>query len=398
MVDFTTSPTRWSLLVRPLQDLLTDAVTAHRADYRCHKFPAGVQVLLSVFAQLDHIESGRALIEELNDLTCTDHDRNLRQLVGFDGTDYWAEPLRLNQSSWSRANSQRSWRLWRYLFHRLLKVVRSKVSFAQLEGLGSIGKLVAVDGSLFDCLPQMVWALYRSEANKVKAHFFYEILTSLPVKMVVTTGKGDERQVLEEHFEPYTTYIVDRGYLDFSLFALMLKLKADFVTRAKAKLNFKVLQSHPVPAEQTLLGVESDQTIELAGTNAPRLKLRLVTYRFSKTKSYRYLTTRFELDALMIVRIYLYRWDIELFIGWIKGHLPFDHWYSQCENGVLIQLYAALITFLLLKLYCAMGQSPNFSILRKEELRWLKRHLFERLEELEVEAYLMRLLDPGSPT
>ncbi len=167
-------------------------------------------------------------------------------MVGFDGTDYWGQPLSLNQSSWSRANSQRSWRLWRYLFHRLLKVVRCKVSFAQLEGLSGLGKLVAVDGSLFDCLPQMVWALYRSDSNKVKAHFFYEVLTLLPDKMVLTNGKGDERKVLEEHFSPYTTYILDRGYLDFTLFEQMLKHKADFVTRAKDNLNFKVLQSHPL--------------------------------------------------------------------------------------------------------------------------------------------------------
>lgn len=216
--------------------------------------------------------------------------------------------------------------------------------------------------------------------------------------MVVTNGKGDERKVLEEHFRPYTPYILDRGYLDFSLFEQMLKQKADFVTRAKDNLNFKSLQSHPVAAEHALLGVESDQTIELAGTKAPKLKLRLVTYRFSKTKSYRYLTTRFDLDALTVVRLYLYRWDIELFIGWIKAHLQFGHWYSQCENGVLIQLYAALITFLLLKLFSALGRSCKFRVLNRESLRWLKRHLFEVVETLEVKAYLVRLLDAGSPT
>lgn len=163
MLDFTTSPTRWSLLVRPLQDLLTEAVTAHRADYRCHKFPAGVQVLLSVFAQLDQTESGRPLIEELNDLTCTNHERNLRQMVGFDGTDYWGQPLTINQSSWSRANSERSCRLWRYLFHRLLKVVRAKVSFAQLEGLSGLGKLVAVEA-----LYSIVWRKWSGRCIAVR--------------------------------------------------------------------------------------------------------------------------------------------------------------------------------------------------------------------------------------
>jgi hypothetical protein len=61
---------------------------------------------------------------------------------------------------------------------------------------------MAVDGSLFDCLPKMVWALYRSHSNKVKAHFFHEILTRLPLKLVVRSGKADERAVLEEHFQP----------------------------------------------------------------------------------------------------------------------------------------------------------------------------------------------------
>ena len=404
MLDFTTSPTRWSLLIRPLTDLLGcgdgcgDAVTAHRADWRCHKFPAATQVLLSVVAQLDQTQSGRALIEELNDLDCQTHARNLRQMVAFDGTDYWGQPLTLNQSSWSRANTERSWRLWRYLFHRLLNLARSKIPTAQLEGLSGIGKLVAVDGSLFDCLPQMVWALYSNDANKVKAHFFYEIVSGLPTKLVLTTGKGSERAVLEEHFLAHTTYIIDRGYLDFDLFGQMLKQKADFVTRAKDNLNYKVLEDLAVLPEQTLLGIESDQIIELNGANAPKLKLRLVTYRFGPKKTYRYLSSRFELDALSIVRLYLYRWDIELFFGWIKKHLQFSHWYSQCENGVLIQLYAGLITFVLLKLFSGLGQSPKFSGLRLECLRWLKRHLFEPIGSVEAQTYLTRLFDPDAPT
>ena len=64
-MDFTTSANRWQLLMRPLNQLLDTAVVSHRADWRCHKFPAKVQVMLSVVAQLDQCESGRALIEEL---------------------------------------------------------------------------------------------------------------------------------------------------------------------------------------------------------------------------------------------------------------------------------------------------------------------------------------------
>ena len=149
-MDFTTSANRWQWLTRPLNQLLQTAVTTHRADWRCHKFPAKVQVLLSVVAQLDRCESGRALIEELNDLDCQNHDRQLRQMVDFDGTDYWGQPLSINQSTWSRANATRSWRLWRYLFHQLLKLAQTKLTLAQLDGFSAVGKIVAVDGILFD--------------------------------------------------------------------------------------------------------------------------------------------------------------------------------------------------------------------------------------------------------
>ena len=225
-MDFTTSANRWQLFIRPLQDLLDGAVVSHRADWRCHKFPAHVQVLLSVVAQLEPCPSGRALIEELNDLDPANHHPNLRQMVDFDGLDYWGQALTINQSSWSRANTARSWRLWRYLFHQLLALARKRLSPAALEGLTSVGKLVALDSSLFDCLPKMVWALYRTHSNKLKAHFFHDILTGLPLKLVLTTGKGDERAVLEQHFQANTTYLLDRGYTDFSLFEQLARGKA----------------------------------------------------------------------------------------------------------------------------------------------------------------------------
>jgi hypothetical protein len=137
-MDFTTGVNRCQLLIRPLKDLLDRAVVTHRADWRCHKFPARVQVLQSMAARLDQGPSGRALIEELNDLDCQGHDRQHRQLVDFDHLDYWGQPLTINQSSWSRANAARSWHLWRYLFHRLLALARTALSPAQPEGLSSL--------------------------------------------------------------------------------------------------------------------------------------------------------------------------------------------------------------------------------------------------------------------
>ena len=69
-------------------------------------------------------KSANALLEELNDTTGPAQARNLRQMIGFDYLDR-AGPVTLNQSNFSRANKNRSYRLWRYCFHQLWKQAKA---------------------------------------------------------------------------------------------------------------------------------------------------------------------------------------------------------------------------------------------------------------------------------
>jgi IS4 transposase len=235
----------------------------------------------------------------------------------------------------------------------------------------------------------MTWAVYRTTIKKVKGHFFLN-LDGLPQKLVLTDGKGSERAVLENQIKAGYFYVFDRGYDDYTLFAAFRTLHAHFLTRLKSSANFEVLENHPVPPEQARVGVSSDQTVRLGGPQS-ELKLRLIGYQESTGKTYYYLTNRFDLDALSLVELYLYRWQIELFFGWIKRHLQFGHWYSQNPNGVLIQLYAGLITFLLLKLYAVHSSKPQWVALRIDFVRWIQRRLFNRVSQAEIEAYAQKI-------
>ena len=328
-------------------------------------------MLLSIFAHLSAAPSANAVLEELNDLECQSRERNLRQMLGFDQLDF-GEPVTLHQSSLSRANAHRSWRVWCYCFHRLLAQAKAHCQPRELEGLG---RVVAVDGSLFNCLPRMIWAAYRTSSNKVKGHFFFDPL-GLPQRLVLTTGKGSEREVLSTYFQAGVTYLIDRGYNDYDLFKFLQKQKANFVTRLLSNAVVTVLETFPLEQAQREWGIVADQRVRL-GTGANTVELRLVTWqdtRLPKIKDqvprqWHYITSRLDLTPRQIVELYHYRWQIECFLAWLKRHMQYAHWYSECENGVLIQLYAGLITFLLLKLYVALGSKIRFKGLRIDLLR-----------------------------
>lgn len=51
---------------------------------------------------------------------------------------------------------------------------------------------------------------------------------------------------------------------------------------------------------------------------------------------------------------YRYRWTIELFLRWFKRILGCRHLISTKENGVTMQLYAALIASLLIVLWTGL--------------------------------------------
>ena len=113
----------------------------------------------------------------------------------------------------------------------------------------------------------------------------------------------------------------------------------------------------------------------------------MVVFRDLAGKEYRYITSRFDISATSIVELYLNRWAIETFFGWIKRHLQLRHWYSENENGVLIQLYAALITFLLLKIYAAQATKQEFRAMRIDFIRWIRRHLADVVSDEQWSSY-----------
>jgi IS4 transposase len=94
-----------------------------------------------------------------------------------------------------------------------------------------------------------------------------------------------------------------------------------------------------------------DEVVEVDGhkhSEYPK-PLRVVTFYHEETgKILKFLANNFEMTPETIAEIYKYRWQIELFFKWIKQHLKIKSFLSTSKNGVKIQIWSALITYLLL--------------------------------------------------
>ena len=76
-----------------------------------------------------------------------------------------------------------------------------------------------------------------------------------------------------------------------------------------------------------------------------------------------------------LAALYRKRWQIELLFRWIKQHLKIRTFLGRSENAILLQLFAAMIAYLLLRI-AARDSRSRLLALRFADL--VRTRLFER--------------------
>ena len=95
---------------------------------------------------------------------------------------------------------------------------------------------------------------------------------------------------------------------------------------------------------EVLLGTEQNN-------NQSQKPVRLVGYRIDDV-DYWIATDRRDLTAEQIAEAYKLRWNIENFFAWWKRHLRVYHLIARSEYGLMVQILAGFITYLLLAIHC----------------------------------------------
>lgn len=223
--------------------------------------------------------------------------------------------------------------------------------------------LVAVDGSLLPALPKMAWAAWQDDTHRAaKLHLAFDVLREVPLTATITAGNGSERQQLRRIYEPGGTYVIDRGYADYRLFAEMAQAGSHLVGRLQENAVYEVVEERPLSIADRAAGVVRDMRIRRLGTEkhnpllAQPYRVVIVepkgqTTRDGKALPLVLVTNRLDWSAELVALAYQYRWTVELFFRWLKCILGCRHLLHTSERGVTLQVYMALIASLLIALW-----------------------------------------------
>ena len=285
----------------------------------------------------------------------------------------------ISRSQLSYVNARRDFRLFQSLYYHLFAHC---VDLAPKHRFKFNNPLHVLDSTLVHlCLDVFPWAKYRKRKGALKIHTLLDLQGTIPSFIVVTDGRQHDVKVAKQAdlpLSPDSILVVDKAYIDYTwLYGLHLR-KVFFVTRASDNCNYEVIGQHG-PADGKV--VLADQVILLRGSLSYRKypdRLRLITYFDEVTdRTLTFMTNNFQLSAKTIAQIYKARWDIELFFKWIKQNLKIKTFLGTSPNAVLVQIWTALIYYLLLA-FIKFQTQYQFTLLHFT--RVLKEALFQKTD------------------
>ena len=122
--------------------------------------------------------------------------------------------------------------------------------------------------------------------------------------------------------------------------------------------------------------------------------IRLVTVEISTGRVLTLLTNDLRSSATEIAGLYKSRWAIELFFKWVKQNLKLHHFIGASRNAVTLQIIAALIAHLLIRLAQLQHRS---SLAAQAAFRLSCLTLFQRRSLYDLLSEPAQKADPPCP-
>jgi hypothetical protein len=265
-----------------------------------------------------------------------------------------------SKSTISYQNKHRNWELFREYYYELQKSLGQQVGFKQVK-FKIKSKIFLLDATTVSlCLSLFDWAKYKTTKGAIKMHTLLDFDGNLPAYVNITDGKtADNKGAYSIPLVKGSVIVADRFYNDFALLNVWDSNQVFFVIRHKDNLQYRVIRENVLPDNRGQ-HVMIDQIIELKNATSKEKyvgKLRRVAvWDDQNEQAIELITNQMSWTANTIGELYKSRWNVEIFFRDIKQLLHIKAFIGTSQNAVMIQIWTALITILLLKALKAMAQ------------------------------------------
>lgn len=354
------TPTIFSQLVEPLDRRRFDAIVErHGADAYDKSFRTWDHLMALMYAQLSRSDSLRALATGWNACANAHYHLGCGEIA---------------RSTLADANARRPVAAFAEVLATLAGLAGRSVRNDATKLLRLIDSTPIPLGKLFE------WAKFNGRIRGMKAHVVYDPGRDLPHILDITDANVNDAQIGRTvAIEPGLTYVFDKGYCHYGWWSAIHAAEAVFVTRPKSNMGLRVKAERCGPWERGAgFTVLSDREVEFSSKGDSRLSMplrRIEIRREEDKKTIVVITNDMQRSPAAIGQAYKFRWQIELLFRWLKQHLKLRKFLGTSENAVRLQIYAAMIAYILLRLAATAAKS-KFDILRFTEL--VGSHLFAR--------------------
>ncbi len=305
---------------------------------------------------------------------------SLLQLIGFFlGAIATLCPTKVVRSLSKNAVSKRlsgvTWYLFRGVYNHLLNKYRTLLAPQVKQYLGRFKDAFAIDGSIIALCKQLETTFQSTHKGQshLKLNAKFSLKLNVVTKLQVSHGKRHDSQFFAITQEAGLLYLLDLGYWSFRLLKKIIDAGSFFVLRLKRSCD-PLIVAVTLGEYQPLVGKRLSEitdllqelvplgalefTVQLSTAKKPRFKdpIRLVGLFYADQWRY-YITNIFDtaFTPQLIYQLYAQRWQVEIFFNVIKNVLNLQHIIARTKNGIMIEIYAALILHILTQIVIALA-------------------------------------------
>jgi IS4 transposase len=321
-------------VLKPISRRWFEGVVArHNADAYDKTFRSWHHLTLLVFAQVGGIGSLRGLEAAWN--ANAHHHYHLG--VG-----------EISRSTISDANARRPLAVFSEAFAMVSRLAGRK---SRREGEAMLS---LIDSSPIPLGQVIGWAKWNGRIRGLKLHVAYEPDCDNPTHVDITDANINDMEIGAQFpIKPGFTHVFDKAYCKYRWWTAIHEAEATFVTRQKTTSRFRAISWRKLKKRSgDGFKIIDDAEVKFVSKGDSRLSIpmRRIRVRRDDGSKITLVTNDMERSAVEIAGFYKTRWQIELLFRWIKQHLHIRNFLGRNPNAIRLQLVAAMIAFILLRL------------------------------------------------